>query len=43
MPASIETLYCRGDKGFGGEAMYAACEERMIGYDDQNETKQPAV
>jgi hypothetical protein len=32
LPASIETLYCRGDKGFGGEKMFATCEERMIGY-----------
>lgn len=32
LPASVETLYCRGDKGFGGEKMYASCEQKMIGY-----------
>jgi hypothetical protein len=32
LPDNIETLYCRGDKGFGSEKMYAACEEKMIGY-----------
>jgi len=32
LPENIETLYCRGDKGFGSETMYAACENKMIGY-----------
>lgn len=32
LPRNIETLYCRGDKGFGSEPMYAACESKMIGY-----------
>jgi hypothetical protein len=32
LPDNIETLYCRGDKGFGSEEMYAACEAKMIGY-----------
>jgi hypothetical protein len=26
------TIYCRADKGYAGESMYSACEEKMIGY-----------
>lgn len=32
LPETIETLYSRGDKGFGSEKMYATCESKMIGY-----------
>lgn len=32
LPDGIETIYSRGDKGFGSENMYAACESKMIGY-----------
>jgi hypothetical protein len=32
LPPSVETIYCRADKGYAGENMYAACEEKIIGY-----------
>jgi len=32
LPENIQTILSRGDKGFGSEKMYAACESKMIGY-----------